>query len=70
MAVRPGRLDIFIGETSVEGRRFLVCPVLSPDWLVGLVADVEAPPLELNDVSLFQVFQARISKHFLLALKG
>lgn len=42
---------------------------LSPDWLVRLVADVEAPPLELDDVSFLQALQTRISQHLLLQLR-
>lgn len=41
----------------------------SPDWLVGLVTDVEAPPLELNDVSFLQVLQTGITQHHLLRLE-
>lgn len=40
----------------------------SPDWLIRLVTDVEAPPLELYDVSLLQGLQTGISKHLLLHL--
>lgn len=43
---------------------------LAPDWLVGLVTDVEASSLKLDDVSLLQVLQTWISKHLLLQLKG
>lgn len=42
---------------------------LSPDWLIGLVTDVEAPSLELDDVSFLQVLQTGISKHLLLQLR-
>lgn len=42
---------------------------LSPDWLVRLVADVEAPPLELDDVSFLQALQTRIPQHLLLQLR-
>lgn len=41
----------------------------SPDWLIGLVTDVEAPPLELDDVTFFQILQTGISKHLLLQLR-
>ncbi len=43
-------------------------PFCSPDGLVGLVTDVEAPPLELNDVSFLQILQTGIAKHLLLNL--
>lgn len=41
----------------------------SPDWLVWLVADVEAPPLELNDVPFLQALQTGIPEHLLLRLE-
>lgn len=41
----------------------------SPDWLIGLVTDVEAPSLELDDVAFLQVLQTGISKHLLLQLR-
>ena len=41
----------------------------SPDWLIGLVADVETSSLELDDVTFLQVLQTGISKHLLLQLK-
>lgn len=40
-----------------------------PDWLVGLVTDVEAPPLELDDVAFLEVLQTGVSEHLLLQLR-
>lgn len=42
---------------------------ISPDWLIRLVADVEAPSLELDDVTFLQALQTGISKHLLLHLR-
>lgn len=44
----------------------MVCS--SPDWLIGLVTDVEASSLELDDVTFLQVLQTGISEHLLLQL--
>lgn len=42
---------------------------MEPDWLVGLVTDVEAPPLQLDDVTLLQVLQTGVSQHLFLQLR-
>lgn len=44
-------------------------PFFLPDWLIGLVADVEAPPLKLDDVSFLQALQTWIAEHLLLQLR-
>lgn len=40
-----------------------------PDWLIGLVTDVEAPPLELDDVSFLEGLQTGIPQHLLFHLR-
>lgn len=41
-----------------------------PEWLIRLVTDVEAPPLELDDVTFLQVLQTGVTKHLFFQLRS